>query len=188
MPPISAPTKEFPITHELAKQMLSERALVYYALGAMDTSDIPTTFAEFLALFSGSTPKFKPFGAQIEEGSKYKHKQVSSKYFSGSTHRGWQITPEFNFINITVDLMDFLDSPEYKEPISLLFVPEATPLVAGDVSADNPATFFALSGITLINDLEGGTGGKDGSCKFTADHTPKHLKQIVKYKQFTTAT
>lgn len=184
----TAPTKSFPITYEQAKQIMSERAHIYYSLGAMGASDIPTTFAEFIALFSGATPKFKPFGAQSKGASKYKHKQLKSEYHNGTRHKGWQITPEFNFIDLTVDLLDFLDSDDYKSPLTILFVPEATPLVAGDVSADNPANFFALSGIDLMHDAEGSTSGDDAVSKFTADHTVKNLNQIVKYKQFTTAT
>ncbi len=185
---LKAITQTIPAEIEAAKQLMAERADLYLAAGEFDTDEIPATFAEFLALFSGVTPPFKEFGAQAEGASTLEIEQETSKYFKGSQHKNWVFKATLNLNTLTESMISFLESNDYKGKVSVLVVPESCPKVAGDVSADNPATFFALSGISLTSKIKGGTGGDNPETVFTSENKAKTLGLILKYKQFTTAT
>lgn len=185
---LNAVTPTLPVNVDLVNQILGCRAVIYIAAGKFDTAEIPTNLTTLVALFSGGTPKFKPFGEQQEEGSQVSLEQEKFKGHKTEAHKLWNIKTSIKLITFNGDMLAFLDSAEYKGQISLLFVPEGMPLVAGEVSASNPAAFIALSGISLTNKTNLGTNGNQPTLEFTSETKGGKLSDIFKYKLITSGS
>lgn len=135
---------------------------VYYTLGSIPTSEIPTDQVEFNALLTGQTQKFQPLGTHLDDPMDLTIEQQFDEDASG-WKGGWKPSGTTKGIAFCADMITLLDSAEFKGFISLLFVPKAMPEV---FSATAPGLYFAISGIKLIPAVKPNVGGNKSAIDF----------------------
>lgn len=154
-----------------------KKCRVYFALGAIDDTDMPTNKATTLALYVGASKKFLPMGILDEDHGKIEAKQMSYNadyHLLGGPH---EIDMELNSMRFDPGMMAYFDSAEGRGIMSFMFVPD------GDVIGE---TLLVVNGTTITRDTNVPTSGKDASKTiFRAKTKAEVLSQKIIYKIFT---
>lgn len=177
---LTAPTTSFIIDDP--NVMLAMPCHVYYSIGTLDPTDIPTTAAALTALYTGATPKFKPFGTQAKGGAKFTYEPKLSDVFQHQRWTGGATKLQINLVHLTESMVTFMDATEAKQKITFLFVPIAMPATP---SVNNPVFFVAVTGVYIAPAVDINFGGDVSGLNWVSNEQPINISDQFKYKAIT---
>ncbi len=179
---LTAPTNDLDLNN--GKLNFKHKCHAYYALGHINTEDIPTSRTTYTALYSG-TPKFKPLGDLVKDPLEFKWTREKLELHTGKRRGALECEGSCKTINIHPDLITLLDSAELDGEISILLVPFSLPAV---ISATDPLQFVCFSGVYLIDSGGLNGNGKFGEANLEFFSSPETLGETLKMSWITTNT
>lgn len=150
---------------------------IYVAKGEFNTTDIPTTKALNIALYSGSTCSFKPLGMMDQNIGKIGWAQGSYNTDFYTVPTTYTVNAQISSLRMYPDMVNWLDSDDSKGLVSVLFVPAKDYLVG--------KYFLAMSGTTLMSEGNINLNGDKSVITMKLTKKDDKLTDIIKYSVLT---
>ncbi len=149
-----------------AQRLLMLQADIYYALGTIEDSEVPTTKSALADMIEGAEQVLVPLGSVTKGSGKLSFKQAQVEFDDWTIpKKEFELEGEIDSIYFDEERLSMIESDEMRNEISILVKPR---------NADN--VFFGISGVTLIF---------DGEVPFTKDNATIKLKFKVTVPKIT---